>query len=412
MKRLKYYYLYYGVLLLAMLYTFAFQTFISMPIRLAYLVAIVLPVIFNDRSMLPAVIALFYIPADASTGYTMLPTQEYFYAAIALVTLTIGKAGSSGRQNVPTFFVVFFALVTFRDLFAGGMTHLTYSMVAFIPLLMCVGDDCDKLLKVFPWSYIIGSVVASIGLIINPETFIQAYDSTSGFDRLTFTGMNYVAMSIGIGSFLSVVEFLNSEGEKWKMLVAAGSLSVTLIVLLLMGCRGAVVNVVGASAIYLLLSDVKKKFKFLAIIAATAIVIFLSMSHAFDLLVYRFQNDLGEGGGSNRLIIWQEKIEAFLSHPMGWMFGNGFQGMFEMGHKVASHNDFIAMLLSYGVVGLGLFIKMLVAPFKNGGNRKLVVSSLIYYLLGCMTLEPFTDGTFAFFLFYLYVLLLSRRNVA
>lgn len=397
---------------MAMLYTFAFQNFISMPIRIAYLAAIVLPVIFNDRSLLPAVITLFFIPADASTGYTMLPTQEYFYAAIALVALIIGKVGSSGRQKVPAFFVAFFALVTFMDLIAGGMTRITYSMVAFIPLLMCVGNECDSLLKVFPWAFIIGSVVAAIGLIINPETFMQAYDSTSGFDRLTFSGMNYIAMSIGIGSFLSVVVFLDAEGKVWKMIATAASFLTTMTVLLLLGCRGAMVNVVGASAVYLFMSDVEKKYKFWAIVAAIAIVVYLSMNHAFDLLIYRFENDLGEGGGSNRLIIWQEKIEAFLSHPMGWLFGNGFQGMFEMGHKVESHNDFIAMLLSYGVVGLGLFIKMLLTPLKNGGNRQLVLCSLIYFGLGCMTLQPFTNGIFSFFLFYLYVLLLSRRNVS
>lgn len=106
----------------------------------------------------------------------------------------------------------------------------------------------------------------------------------------------------------------------------------------------------------------------------------------------------------------------------GYMNGDTFEKLFGIGYSkgfylaipggFGFHNDYLAFLVDYGVVGLILFFCIVAYPLKlvaNSPSKRPIVISLLAFILICsMTLEPFTYGRLTYWYFYMLIVLLAR----
>ena len=81
---------------------------------------------------------------------------------------------------------------------------------------------------------------------------------------------------------------------------------------------------------------------------------------------------------------------------------------------IGCHNDYVAFLTEYGLIGFILFIYTLTYPLIKskviGGDNTHIVASTIYLASCCFTLEPFSLGRIPYYMFYISIILLVNRN--
>ncbi len=134
----------------------------------------------------------------------------------------------------------------------------------------------------------------------------------------------------------------------------------------------------------------------------------------------RFHNGLGASGGSltQRFVYWQTAVEIIKDQP--W-FGvgtgdvvNAFDAKYEElnnleeQYRLRAHNQFLTAWLSLGIMGIGLLILMLLAPFIFAKRRAHTAIFSLFWIIAVMgmvnedMLETQVGATFfAFFFFWI-----------
>ncbi len=100
---------------------------------------------------------------------------------------------------------------------------------------------------------------------------------------------------------------------------------------------------------------------------------------------------------------------------MRWIFGNGYEGGYALGYINYNggagrgfHNDYLAHLCDYGIVGLCLFLSVMISPLKSVGFKcKMANASILFLCVNCFTIEPMTLGMVIYFIFWLYAVSLA-----
>ena len=119
------------------------------------------------------------------------------------------------------------------------------------------------------------------------------------------------------------------------------------------------------------------------------------------------------------MLIWSSKYYTFIDNAsfgdlvfgVGKDRGIGLTSVLGVNH-MGFHNDFLAFLVSYGVVGLCFFVALLVRPLRklkwSSPYRTAVIANSVFLFLACMTLEPFFIGMYPLYAFLFYTLLLTK----
>ncbi|MCF0199858.1 MAG: hypothetical protein HUK16_00530 [Bacteroidales bacterium] len=101
---------------------------------------------------------------------------------------------------------------------------------------------------------------------------------------------------------------------------------------------------------------------------------------------------------------------------MHWLFGIGKDASFQLGtiggvNGFAMHNQFLASLLNYGIVGLAALLALFWLPIKKAakGNKMSTALLVLYPCIVFLTLEPLTIGFATFYFLYLYIYIQATR---
>jgi cell division protein FtsW (lipid II flippase) len=187
-----------------------------------------------------------------------------------------------------------------------------------------------------------------------------------------------------------------------------------IIVVVLQASRGSFLAIGTAIIIQLLFSKTKLHIK-LAFISVTLIgIIYMYQSDYFTLLIDRVQND--EGTGSGRSEIWIRKINDWSSN-LSNILGGGFQSsIYKFAPlKADCHNEFVSILLNYGVIGIGILFASIYKLCRVIKNRVFNLSLIAFICIAFMTLSPFSCETgwiacpFLILLLYKYIELNNRE---
>lgn len=408
-------YIYYGVLLLILTSWTSIDSSPAMPIRLAYLGLVILPVFFR-KGILPAVLACFTTVAFYGYSYSYMPSMLYIYAGIVLV-LSFFIVDNSHPQ-VPRAIVTLLLYVTFVNLVTGRrIEDMTYSFFIFLILFLSVSKYDDSFFNRMSFTFAIITLVLSIFFLTSIDQFARMYAFGEDLERAGWTDPNYFGTVLGMGTVFSVLQLFNNKKNPliFKLTYIA-VIIVSAIVLILNASRGAVVALVGSLAVLMLFTKAKTTYKVLALVAAAGFIVFLYNSGYMDLLIYRSLEDTASTGGG-RTSIWVHKLNRFSEGGvLNILFGYGNNGgLFITGSNLGFHNDFVAALVDYGLIGFVIYVMAVFSPVvlvyrKQSPNKNKVYVLFTYLMLTSLSLEPITSGRLPYILFFLIIYIMATKE--
>jgi len=385
------------------------------PLRIAYLAALVLPLYSYKVTAFPAVLSLFYTIAMSGFTTSYMPTRVYTYIAVTGVAVAL----SMGRQHqrVPTSVLLLFLLVCLVNIVSDTSWQNVSSALLLLIMFFLIADrNYDEQSDLFTYSFIVISLVLSLYYIIIGPRFIMEYRTMEGLDRVGFTDINYGGTIVGMGAFAALVEYVRNRNlTTFRKVLIWCTIALSAFSLVMNASRGAVLSVCVAAGVLVLFANIKSSYKLLTIVILAVFVSFLYTKGYMDLLLYRIEND-EIGGGSGRTEIWRIKFDSFTTqaNPFEWLMGMGYTGGRHIGwgsEQRAFHNDFLAFFVDYGIAGLIVFLFFFFGPiYRMQSNKPVVIAGIAFMLITCMTLEPFTAGRLPFFVFWFYLLQLSKSS--
>ena len=381
-------------------------------LRILYLLALLGPLTIKQPKLLAIIIPAFYAISNYSCFISYMPNQVFIYLAFPILALFLHSYGKTDKTSI--IFLVFF-IITAANNFVNSMKFESISSCCLLVFLWFkfVPNSVNSYAHIFSYAFAIMSLTLSIIFIVGGSAFQMDFGA-GGFERTEWMDPNYFGCIVGIGIMASMIEILYNRilkiPERILFLLTIG---ISFYVLILNGSRGALLAT-GMSLFLLLIGNGQKMSKKLLIICSFSIFIYiLYMSGTFDFLLYRIELDSGRGG-SGRTYIWQTKMMAFSNQLSVFeqLFGIGYKNGMALGFGFSRgfHNDYIAILVEYGVFGLMVFIGMLLSPLRKSNNKVIVLSIIVYIAMVSSTLEPISGGMIVYFGFLFYACMIGRSG--
>ena len=412
-------YIYYFVIILIMAIWDGIGVEVPMIVRLGFLALTFVP-LFKWVEMLPAVfVATLTISFNAFTS-PLLPTSRYFYVIILLAFTFV----SGGKKLVlpPGIFILCLLMVALTDLFQQGeFSYVSNKVLMVLLLYIIIKGNKERSREHMSYAFMMIANVLSYWTLLRPEAQMQSVHAIEGFeDVASWTDPNYLGCMIALGGTVAINEMLNNREKRLKTCLCVVTIVASVFSLAYLASRGAIVALAGGLIVMIVFSNkTKKSYKFLFVILAAAFLTFMYQSSYFDFVIARFQSDT-MATGTDRTVIWTAKLNAFFTEcrPIDWLIGLSHDRGLELGHfgrARAFHNDFVAALVEYGIVGLSLFIYTLYRVVERAPKeyKNTVWGLMTAYVAVCMTLEPtFSDmpSSIVFMCFIFYMLLFTKNR--
>ena len=388
----------------------------SATIRLVYLVLLILPICIYDNAYLPIVVFAAHSISKFGTAVTLMPTEVWYYPPILFLLLFALREKKSHSQSIPIQVIILCGLILIVDLLTGQQIHNVFYCLLILVLLFfyCFNhDNREVYLKVYSHMFVVVSIILSLELIFAGSQFVENYGYTD-MERTVWADPNYLGGVIGMGVIAASILLTRKSSLLIKIYLAA-VIMVMVFALVRNASRGALLAAISGIVMLLFGRGFKTWQKIVFLFLAIAFVVVLYNNSFFDLLEYRFENE--SGGGSGRIGIWKIKWEAFLhdSSTIQMIFGRGYDGGMFTGFSYgrAFHNDFLAFLVDYGVIGFVAFLSLFFYPLKGASLKNSAILACVAFLfVNCMTLEPFSLGVPIFYCFWIYAFLLASSSRA
>lgn len=407
-------YLYYILLLIIFLSWSNFDTVPGPFFRLAYFGATLVPVIVWRRSWLVAVIVLFFTLAKNGYSSSYLPAENYTY--ITAIIFTLFFSYSKDRIKIPLCLILILAVPLLVNLlYQQNIEQISFAAFILFLLLYSINKNDEEQFLAFSQFFILACLVLSVSYLLYGQNFSTVY---VGFEeeRIGFSDINYVACIIGFGVILILIKLLNeSHNSVFVKIVYIIIVFVELYTVFTNASRGSVLAIGASSLVLLFFSKTSFRIKIIVSIVIVGFLIFLYTNSYMDLLFYRIEND-DSSGGTGRLLIWENKWSAYFNSNSipKLLFGYGYTGGRQLGGiaTTAFHNDFLAFLVEYGVLGAIVYSSFILTPLikSKKENKPLVLASLVYLIVVGFTLEPIAAGRFPFYAMWLYAYMASKLN--
>lgn len=382
-------------------------------VRIVFLVILVIPpFIKNNGELLIASIACFLTISSFGYSESYLPSDQNVYILLFALYILLNRRQSS-VSSIPKVLIALFLYVTLVDIVTSGeVLHISQSLALTI-LLFILNTDKEKQADVLRLAFLVATIVLSASLIILRDQFISII--ATGYERAGWTDPNYFGMVIGMGVILAVIGMFNRNAiSTINKSLMIGAIILGVPALALNASRGAIVSLAFGAIFITLFSNAKFSRKLFLTIVALSFIYFLYSHNIFETLNYRFINDEATGGRSD---IWEAKLSFISQRGLLNIFcgvGN-IAGQYNGGTSIVGfHNDFLAFIVDYGIIGTLLFTIMLLLPLHYANSTKknvgVILSLMIYLITSIFSLEPFTAGRFVFYIFYYYIFIYSIIN--
>lgn len=406
-------YYYYGFLLLVLCSWTSDSATPPMALRIAYLIALFMPAILTCRTLIPPVIMCFTAIAGYGFSCSFMPTEYFYYTYTLLAMVLLTRSRNGGYQTPPRLFVFYVIYVLIIDFITNSkLENIGYSTIAVMLSFYFVSKDLKER-SMYPLALTIVTCAICFFFFVFGDNYV---DEIEGIERIGWKDPNYLGMVTGMGIVVAYNEILNNQNlSKPFRIFYLLTVCVGILMLAVNASRGAALATMTSLVILTFFSNIKTSKKTLLILGAILFIFALYNLNAFGNLIQRVQED--DGNGNGRKVIWAYKFNGWLEGTtLEHYFGMGYSGGFKLGTigGYGFHNDFLAHLVDYGIVGICLFISLLLHPvilaWHNYKFRIQVISMIIFISIGCFTLEPLTAGRMAFFFFYMYIILIARYS--
>lgn len=364
--------------------------------RLAVTVGAFLPLV-KYFWMAPAVVILFAgLRFNSVAPFGYVPTAWNIYEYMILLVAVLHVALYKNRKifhfsHAQVFLFLFLFFVDLINLQPFSKMFL-FSLMLFV-LYNSIQDR--KALNLAVLAFVLLTITLSVYYFVFAKEFMVSYSFGSHSERSTWVDPNYFGVLLGCGVILSTAYIYHSINTKintgYKVLFIT-CVVLGIMVIALQASRGAMLAVAIAITIQLLFSQTKLYLKLFFLLATIIGVIYLFQSDYFNLLIERFEEDSGTGSG--RTTIWASKLAEWSENISNYL-GTGYYGSVVKfkPYNYDCHNEYVSIILSYGIIGFSVFVGSVCKLFTTLKNRIFVRSVLFFILTTFMTISPLTQDT-------------------
>ena len=377
LKSIKFTSLIYYIILLVVLVSWTnVESLPPLPLRMVYMLAVIFPLWIKKSLLFPQVFFTFVIISASLPAVSYMPVDSLYILIVSIISYLLINPKFSNIK-LPSSFIV-------------------------LTVLSLVIDG-------------IFSANCMLSFVLLGKRFVQSVATQVGqLDRSGWTDPNYFGSIIGYGVVTSSIALFKWQKMKkkyrWFLL---GTIIVSLYTILITASRGVFVALAISMLFLILFSNISKKRKLVYLGSGVFIVFLFYALGVLDLLLLRFQSDAGDAGG--RMQIWMPRLNSFFSDSniFELFFGVGTkQSLFVGTYKLlGSHNDYIAIVVRYGIVGLLSLLTLILSPIiKAKRNKGCVIAAVVYISVCMFSIEPFSAGQWSLLCFYLFIVILSQLN--
>ena len=389
----------------------------SLVYRLLFILALFLPLLFKGyRIFLPCVITFVTVSIN-SFAFGYLPYEVSVYGILSFIAVLIYKYINPKfvLKINPLYFCLILYVFCVNYFNSGKPQNIFWCIFTIAMGSYLLGSNTYVNRFYMLNAFAIISFILSILYLFNYQAFLDSYSLSDDIERAGWTDPNYLSCIVGMGMVSSLILLV----RKWSNKICFKIFWITVIFVsimsqILMASRGGLLCTSMSVVILILSMKVKARYKVLFILMICCFIALLYQNNYFELFAYRMENDSIDSG---RFEIWNMKLTEFINegNVFIWIFGLGYENAFKLSNSaqaIGFHNDFLAILCGYGIIGLSFFIyQIFIAPCTNvqRSDRPILISLVIYLLLASATLEPLASGNITYWAFYFLILLFTNR---
>lgn len=384
------------------------SAFPPLPLRLIMIVATFAPAFIKYDLVIFVIPFSLILRGNLSSDYQYLPDIYSYYIYICLEIILIFWHYKkikiiNYKYFIPLIFIMIY--MGFIDIIYNGEIG-KYSIHIFISALLIPFIRTEKNIHLLSAALISVCAILSIHYFIMYDTFLETWNKTNEIERSGWNDPNYFSIMLDSGFMVSIMYIINSLNSKYfifnkKTLII---ISVIIFIAVVMTASRA-----GFLCFILLLIAVltTSKIKFHWYIIGTLIIysvfMYVYKSGVANTLIFRFFEEGNANTGGGRTEIWGAGLNNFNSQSwIKQVFGGGYWHRAQLTNGRESHNEFIAMILDYGYLGIILFLTMIISLCKiKKGKILLILLPVFYFIMSNISLSQFQYLNIGFILIWI-----------
>lgn len=394
-KRNKYIYLYYLFLhLVCLSWTNIGMVAPSSLLRIVVTFAVFAP-LAKYIWMAPAVIILFVgLRFNSVAPFGYIPQSWQIFEFIIIIVWLINRIFF--KKNSKNCFtrkqIVLFLFLFLVDLF----NFQPFSPIFLFVLMLYILYDCitnRTQLNLALFSFIILTITLSIYYFVYAKEFTASYYGSEA-ERAMWIDPNYFGVVLGVGVIIAggyIFSAIKMTSNVVYKIIFIVSIILGFMVIALQASRGAMLAVASALIVQMLFSSAKWYHKFIFILFTVLGIIYLFQSNYFTLLIDRTLYGTGDSGRSS---IWISKLTEWSENTFN-LLGTGYGASVVKftPYNYDCHNEFVSILINYGILGIVVVLKEIVTFITIYRNKSFICSVVAFLICSFMTLSPVTTST-------------------
>lgn len=269
--------------------------------------------------------------------------------------------------------IIFWLICTFSTVVSAVVTvqRDVITFLVFVMLFMLITGNTKSFLnnKLYIKAYVLVGLLGVANILFN---FITKDFYNPWYHRATVEFMGVHRDPNYVGAFLAplpiIIVYLTSTQQIKKKWISALCITLTFAALIVDGSRGAIVSACLPLVLYYVfqLKSVKKK---ILIMLSGIIVLVIGWNVMLQYLpTQTIERLLFMQSGDTRSDLWAAALTGFLENPM---IGQGLNSSTVYANAIAgnhSHNMYIDILSTSGIIGASLYLLLLFLVIKGKGR--------------------------------------------
>lgn len=374
------------------------SAFPPMPLRLGMTLLVFGPLLLR-KELIPLVFIFFItLRMYLSTDYSYLPDiysiRIYLFILIGLSIFHYRVWESFDFRSPGVMaFMVFIFLWLLVDLLNGEIGKGTQFFIIAFLLLPFLQER--RALEMVVGGYILVNLLLAIYYYVMYDKFVSTFSAAEGLERSGWADPNYFSIHIGIGFMMCMTCLFGHIKTSYlkfnRYLLIAGAFA-TFFAIMMTGSRAGLLSALGITILVVIFSDNKIQYKLLPLLVIPVVLYFVFKSRYAQLILYRLflQGNMDTAG--NRTTIWSVVFDNFFNQDVGHiLLGGGWWHRLQITGGLDTHNEWIAVLCDYGIVGLTLLFVIYARIIMNKAYRGVALRlyvPFVYLLLMCVSLSP------------------------
>jgi hypothetical protein len=340
-----------------------------------------------------------------NTKININPAEELFFRYIVILLLL---------WSFSTLLAVFINHEPESSVMSILQFYRRFVALLIVPLYVVYLNGNFNLNNIIKQLSIYSICIGFFGILINFSPVFRelymAYISNSGqtFSGLLYRNMGFIGEPNYFATLLSLIVLANIYIATYRN--KAIYIILLFIVLITTFSKSVLASLI---IVLLLMSTNKKNFPKVLLIIIMSILLIVMMYYSNPYFSNYFGRDALDSLNNRIDFIWEHAIDIYSSNELNYFFGLGAKGLKSYYNVEGVHNNFLAFLIDFGLMGGGLSIILLVflIPYSVTHKSKFLIATTLLCIIESFVHEPYYHSSILAMLFFFYALLLEHNRL-